>query len=97
MKRPTIGEALREQERRKAERKRKAAGPIAKAPVMFGDREDRVMICRGFKPGLAFIHVAIIFESDSITMTGPEMTKERAVAFAVFLGEKFGVEPEDFA
>ena len=97
-KRPTIGEALAEQKRLEvdaAERKRsKSAG----RPFSIGSAgKDRVMICGGMRPGVAFIHVTLSIDGANLSMTSAEVVKAEAERLASEVARRLKVEPEDFA
>jgi len=91
-KRPTIGQAYR------VTQPNEKAKPGVSKPITIGSvPNDRVMLCRGIKPGLAYVYLIAEFEGDAIDLTSLEMTKPRAERFARFIAEKFRIESEDFA
>lgn len=96
--RPTIEETLVEMKRREADAAESKRSKSAGRPFSIGSAgKDRVMICGGMRPGLAFIHVTLSIDGANLSMTSSEFKKEEAERLAIEVARRLKIEPEDFA
>lgn len=92
---PTIGQVVARAEALKreiADEKKSRGRSIVVGSTAAG--KDRVIICRGRIKTVAFIHVTLNVEGETIHMTSREFLKDRAAEFAIAIADRMGVKSE---